>query len=59
VTYRLPTEEEWEFAARNGGEFLSYPWGNTWQDRRAVVYRDWFEPTLKHPNFGFRLVRAE
>ena len=132
VTYRLPTEEEWEFAARNGGEFLSYPWGNNWQDRRAVVkeasprpvgtypdgknkwgvvdlignawewtsskasvytgaaqipdankewvvvrggsyasdpadrqipisatYRDWFEPTLKHPNFGFRLVRAE
>jgi serine/threonine-protein kinase len=132
VTYRLPTEEEWEFAARNGGEFLSYPWGNTWQDRRAVVkeasprpvgtyadgknrwgvvdlignawewtsskasvytgaadipdankdwvvvrggsyasdpadrqlpisatYRDWFEPTLKHPNFGFRLVRSE
>ncbi|HKO59751.1 MAG TPA: SUMF1/EgtB/PvdO family nonheme iron enzyme [Pyrinomonadaceae bacterium] len=132
VTYRLPTEEEWEFAARNGGEFLSYPWGNTWQERRAVVkeasprpvgtyadgknrwgvvdlignawewtsskasvytgaadipdankewivvrggsyasdpadrqlpisatYRDWFEPTLRHPNFGFRLVRGQ
>lgn len=131
VTYRLPTEEEWEFAARNGGEFLSYPWGNTWLDRRAVVreasprpvgtypeggnrwgvvdlignawewtsskasvyggaaeipdankdwivvrggsyssdpadrqipvsatYRDWFDPTLRHPNFGFRLVRS-
>jgi formylglycine-generating enzyme required for sulfatase activity len=131
VTYRLPTEQEWEFAARNGGEFVSYPWGNTWQDRRAVVkeasprpvgtypdgknrwgvvdlignawewtsskasvytgaaqipdankewvvirggsyasdpadrqipisatYRDWFDPTLRHPNFGFRLVRS-
>jgi formylglycine-generating enzyme required for sulfatase activity/serine/threonine protein kinase len=131
VTYRLPTEEEWEFAARNGGEFISYPWGNTWLDRRAVVreasprpvgtypdgknrwgvvdlignawewtsskasvysgaaqipdankhwavirggsyasdpadrlipvsatYRDWFDPTLRHPNFGFRLVRS-
>jgi formylglycine-generating enzyme required for sulfatase activity len=130
VTYRLPTEEEWEFAARNGGEHKSFPWGNTWQERRAVVkeanprpvgsypegqnrwgvvdlignvwewtsskasvytgaaqiptankewlvvrggsyasdpadrqipvsatYRDWFEPTLRHPNFGFRLVR--
>jgi iron(II)-dependent oxidoreductase len=131
VAYRLPTEEEWEFAARNGGEFLSFPWGNAWQERRAVVkeasprpvgtypdgknrwgvvdlignawewtsskasvytgaaqipeankdwvvvrggsyasdpadrqlpisatYRDWFEPTLRHPNFGFRLVQS-
>ncbi|MEP6740980.1 MAG: bifunctional serine/threonine-protein kinase/formylglycine-generating enzyme family protein [bacterium] len=131
VTYRLPTEEEWEFAARNGGEFKTYPWGDTWQEKRAVVkeassqpvgsypdgkdrwgvvdlignawewtsskaslysgvaeipsatkewvvarggsyasdpkdrqipvsatYRDWFQPTLRHPNFGFRLVRS-
>ncbi|MDQ6652230.1 MAG: SUMF1/EgtB/PvdO family nonheme iron enzyme [Acidobacteriota bacterium] len=131
VTYRLPTEEEWEFAARNGGEFKSYPWGDIWEDKRAVVkesspkpvgtypdgkdrwglvdlignvwewtsskasvytsaaeippanrewvvarggsyasdpndkqipisatYRDWFEPTLRHENFGFRLVRS-
>jgi formylglycine-generating enzyme required for sulfatase activity/serine/threonine protein kinase len=132
VTYRLPTEEEWEFAARNGGEFKSYPWGDTWQEKHAVVkeaaprsvgtypegknrwgvvdlignvwewtsskaslytgteaipaatrdwvvarggsyasdpanlqipisatYRDWFEPTLRHANFGFRLVHAD
>jgi len=37
VTYRLPTEEEWEFAARNGGEYKSFPWGNTWAPNRAVV----------------------
>ncbi|HAF25238.1 MAG TPA: hypothetical protein DCK93_20420 [Blastocatellia bacterium] len=131
VTYRLPSEEEWEFAARNGGEAKSFPWGNAWEEKRAVVkeatprpvgsypagknrwgvldlignvwewtsskasvyggaaeiplenrewvvarggsyasdpddrqapisatYRDWYKPTLRHPNFGFRLVRS-
>jgi formylglycine-generating enzyme required for sulfatase activity/serine/threonine protein kinase len=131
VTYRLPTEEEWEFAARSGGEYKAYPWGDTWQDKRAVVkeatpqpvgtypdgknkwgvvdlignawewtsskasiyngaadipsaskewvvarggsyasdpkdrqipvsatYRDWYPPTTRHQNFGFRLVRS-
>ena len=130
VTYRLPTEEEWEFAARNGGQYKSFPWGDSFEERRAVVkgatprpvgsypegknrwgvldlignvsewtssrasvysglpipaankdwivlrggsyasdpndpqipisatYRDWFNPTLRHPTFGFRLVRS-
>ncbi|MEK6336027.1 MAG: SUMF1/EgtB/PvdO family nonheme iron enzyme [Acidobacteriota bacterium] len=37
VTYRLPTEEEWEYAARNGDSGNLYPWGNTWQPARAAT----------------------
>jgi formylglycine-generating enzyme required for sulfatase activity len=130
VTYRLPTEEEWEFAARNGGQYKSFPWGDSFEEKHAVVkaltprpvgsypdgndrwgvadlignvsewtsskasvysgtkipaanrdwlvlrggsyasdpsdpqipisatYRDWFDPTKRHPTFGFRLVRS-
>ena len=37
VTYRLPTEEEWEYAARNGDRSDLYPWGNDWKDKHAVL----------------------
>jgi eukaryotic-like serine/threonine-protein kinase len=37
VTYRLPTDEEWEYAARNGSKDNLYPWGNTWQPGRAAT----------------------
>ena len=32
VRYRLPTEEEWEFAARNGSRGTLFPWGDSWQE---------------------------
>jgi serine/threonine-protein kinase len=37
VVYRLPTEEEWEFAARNGTRDSLFPWGNLWEEGRANI----------------------
>jgi len=37
VAYRLPTEEEWEYAARNGERGDLYPWGPDWKDKAAIL----------------------
>jgi serine/threonine-protein kinase len=37
VTYRLPKEEEWEYAARNGAQADLYPWGSDWKATAAVL----------------------
>ena len=34
---RLPTEEEWEFAARNGAKQTNFPWGDDWRENSANV----------------------
>ena len=37
VTYQLPTEEQWEFAARNGAKATLYPWGNEYREECGVL----------------------
>ncbi len=45
VTYRLPTEEEWEYVARNGAKGNLYPWGDQWDDAKAVMSVSDAEPS--------------
>ncbi len=38
--YRLPTETEWEYAARGGLSGQRFPWGNTISESQANYYGD-------------------
>ncbi|MBX3282597.1 MAG: SUMF1/EgtB/PvdO family nonheme iron enzyme [Acidobacteria bacterium] len=45
VQYRLPTDAEWEYAARNGSDSDLYPWGDGFRPECAWVDQSNTEPT--------------
>jgi len=45
IQYRLPSESEWEFAARNGSKGNLFPWGNKPQDECAVLGKSILDPS--------------
>lgn len=56
VNYRLPSEEEWEFAARNGSDDNLYPWGDEFDENKAGVRRDLnFAPVGSKPEGANKL----
>lgn len=52
--YRLPTEEEWEYAARNGSQNDIYPWGNEWLEGRANMDSNALKPVGTYPQGASR-----
>jgi formylglycine-generating enzyme required for sulfatase activity len=50
-SYGLPTDAQWERAARGGLEDLDYPWGNRFSEERALVGRG-LGVSMSNPSMG-------
>lgn len=54
-TYRLPTESEWEYAARGGLKGKDYPWGNDFSEDLAWVGQNRAKAVMSFPSNGYGL----
>lgn len=57
---RLPTEIEWEYAARGGLKEKLYPWGDVWDTNKANLWQGEFpdENQLRDGYYGLSPVDA-